>query len=272
MEKELVPAESVKQKDEKRSTERYRNRLTEPRRNRSMLTCHHRSIDIQNSAEEPLTFLETENSSGKTRTNMESTEMIRDTKLVPEIYTKDEINEMFYGVCGEQEKNKEAFQMNLDGVYYPLNDSISWLTTCMEEMKQDIARIQHATDVAQSSSIDRDQHTSVNVCQRTSIDNQMPTSVDDNPPHLHMMKHNNKSTDIHKRTSVDDATNQGRLVPKMTSDMSDTHYHGEEISVDTYSTLRRHQFNPESLEERLQRMENTTAKIKEKRRRGDEAM
>ncbi|WZZ27387.1 hypothetical protein YC2023_010788 [Brassica napus] len=36
------------------------------------------------------------------------------TKLVPEIYTKDEINEMFYGVCGEHEKNKEAFQMKLD--------------------------------------------------------------------------------------------------------------------------------------------------------------
>ncbi|KAF3557426.1 hypothetical protein F2Q69_00012992 [Brassica cretica] len=31
------------------------------------------------------------------------------TKLVPEIYTKNEINEMFYGVCGEHEKNKEAF-------------------------------------------------------------------------------------------------------------------------------------------------------------------
>ena len=77
------------------------------------------------------------------------------TKLVPEIYTKDEINDMFYGVCGEQKKNKEPFQMKLDGVYYPLNDSISWLTTCMEEMKQDIAKIQHATDVARSSSIDR---------------------------------------------------------------------------------------------------------------------
>uniref|UniRef100_A0A0D3BG83 Uncharacterized protein n=1 Tax=Brassica oleracea var. oleracea TaxID=109376 RepID=A0A0D3BG83_BRAOL len=63
------------------------------------------------------------------------------TKLVPEIYTKDEINEMFHGVCGEHERNKEAFQMKLDGVCYPLNDSISWLTTCMEEMKQDIARI-----------------------------------------------------------------------------------------------------------------------------------
>ncbi|KAF3505558.1 hypothetical protein F2Q69_00007000 [Brassica cretica] len=58
-------------------------------------------------------------------------------------------------------------------------------------------------------------------------------------------KHNNKSTDIHHRTSVDDATNRGRLVRKMTSDMSDTHYHGEEISADTYATLRRHQFNLE---------------------------
>ncbi|KAF3541478.1 hypothetical protein F2Q69_00022399 [Brassica cretica] len=113
---------------------------------------------------------------------------IRRTKLVPEIYTKDEINEMFYGVCGEQEKNKEAFQMKLDGVYYPLNDSISWLTTCMEEIKKDIARIQQVTDVARSSSIDKDQHTSNDFRQRTSIDNQMPTSVDDNPPRPHMMK------------------------------------------------------------------------------------
>ncbi|KAF3499514.1 hypothetical protein F2Q69_00042474 [Brassica cretica] len=77
------------------------------------------------------------------------------TKLVPEIYTKDEINEMFYGVCGEHERNQEALQMKLDGVYYPLNDSISWLTTCIEEMKQDIAKIQHATDVARPPSIDR---------------------------------------------------------------------------------------------------------------------
>ncbi|KAF3530082.1 hypothetical protein DY000_02040906 [Brassica cretica] len=58
----------------------------------------------------------------------------------------------------------------------------------------------------------------------------------------------------------------------MTSDMSDTHYHGEEISADTYATLRRHQFNLESPEERLQRIENTIATMKEKWRRGDEAM
>ncbi|KAF2618414.1 hypothetical protein F2Q68_00039186 [Brassica cretica] len=77
------------------------------------------------------------------------------TKLVPEIYTNDEVNEMFYGIYGEQEKNKEDFQMKLDGVYYPLNDSISWLTTCMEEMRQDITRIQRATDVSCSTSINR---------------------------------------------------------------------------------------------------------------------
>ena len=47
------------------------------------------------------------------------------TKLVLEIYTKDEINEMLYGVCVAQEKNEDNFQMKFDGVYYPLNDNIS---------------------------------------------------------------------------------------------------------------------------------------------------
>ncbi|KAF2606281.1 hypothetical protein F2Q68_00044041 [Brassica cretica] len=54
--------------------------------------------------------------------------------------------------------------------------------------------------------------------------------------------------------------------------MSDTHNQGEEISDDTYATLRRHQFNLESLGDRLQKMENTTATMKERWRRGDEAM
>lgn len=47
--------------------------------------------------------------------------------------------------------------MKLDGVYYPLNDNINWLTTCMEEMKQDIARMQthHAAEVITPASIDK---------------------------------------------------------------------------------------------------------------------
>ncbi|KAF3487752.1 hypothetical protein F2Q69_00053581 [Brassica cretica] len=77
-------------------------------------------------------------------------------------------------------------------------------------------------------------------------------------------RHNNKSTDIHRRTLVDDATNRGRLVQKATSVMSDTHNHGAEISADTYATLMRHHFNLESLGDRLQKMEDTATIMKVK--------
>ncbi|KAF3574790.1 hypothetical protein F2Q69_00060293 [Brassica cretica] len=106
------------------------------------------------------------------------------TKLVLEIYTKDEIIEMFYGVCGAQEKNEGDFQMKLNGVYYPMNDSISWLTTCMEEMRQDIAKIQHAADKHRAASIDR--HHS--------------TSIDDDPKNSHPIKF---QSDFHTRAEID---------------------------------------------------------------------
>ncbi|KAF3582512.1 hypothetical protein DY000_02029968 [Brassica cretica] len=247
------------------------------------------------------------------------------TKLVPEIYTKDEINEMFYGICREQEKNKEDFQMKLDGVYYPLNDSISWLTTCMEEMRQDIAIIQRANDVSRSILIDRHRQASIDSHLHASTDNRLPAlvddnrlpaSVDDNPPHSHTRcddiyfpmdlsisaltskkeaiqgelveiqsyiarrpeasaspdRSNNISTDIRRQTLVDDATNRGRLIQKVTSDMFDTHNNGEENSANTYATVMRHQFNLESLGDRLQKKEDATTIMKDKWRRGDEAM
>ncbi|KAF3603104.1 hypothetical protein F2Q69_00035170 [Brassica cretica] len=106
------------------------------------------------------------------------------TKLVPEIYTKDEINEMFYGVYGAQGKNEGDFQMKLDSVYYPMNDIISWLTTFMEEMRQDIAKIQHAADRHQPASIDR--HHS--------------TSIDDDPKNSHSMK---SQPDFHTKAEID---------------------------------------------------------------------
>uniref|UniRef100_M4F5I5 Uncharacterized protein n=1 Tax=Brassica campestris TaxID=3711 RepID=M4F5I5_BRACM len=271
------------------------------------------------------------------------------TKLVQEIYTKDEINEMFYGVYGAQKKYNSNFQMKLDGVHHPLKDTIGWLTTCMEEMRQDIATIQQASDASRHTTIDRRQHASIDNPLTTSVDHRLPASIDNNPPHSPLMKFpqdfnsieeidqlveeiyraldtteerldgkcddiyfpmdlsisaltskikatqgelvetqgfiarrseasasidrcNNITTDIHRQTSADEAANQGRLVPKMKLDMSDTHYHGEETSADTYTTLRRHQFNHESLEDRLQRTENTTATMKKKLRRGYEAM
>ncbi|KAF3559354.1 hypothetical protein F2Q69_00012563 [Brassica cretica] len=63
-------------------------------------------------------------------------------------------------------------------------------------------------------------------------------------------RRNNKSNDIHQQISVDKASNRGRLVEIITSDMSDTQNHGEEISADTYARLMRHQFNLESLGDR----------------------
>ncbi|KAF2609260.1 hypothetical protein F2Q68_00044426 [Brassica cretica] len=58
----------------------------------------------------------------------------------------------------------------------------------------------------------------------------------------------------------------------MKSDMSDTNNHGKEISDDAFATLIRNQFQLESLGERLQKIENETATMKDKWRRGDEAM
>ncbi|WZZ15694.1 hypothetical protein YC2023_108783 [Brassica napus] len=137
----------------------------------------------------------------------EHAKLFTHTKLVPEIYTKDEINEIFYGVCGEHERNKEAFQMKLDGVYYPY-DSISWLTTCMEEMKQDIARIQNATDTArpplinrrQPQSMDSRRPPSIDRHYHTSIDNRMIASIDTNPPRPYTMK---SQQDFHTREEID---------------------------------------------------------------------
>ncbi|KAF2564567.1 hypothetical protein F2Q70_00016380 [Brassica cretica] len=85
-------------------------------------------------------------------------------------------------------------------------------------------------------------------------------------------RRNHKSIDTHNSTSIDSDTNRGWLVPNTTSDMSSTPYHGKEISADTYAALSRHQFNLKSLGERLQRIENTTAEMKDKWRRGDEEM
>ncbi|KAF2589757.1 hypothetical protein F2Q70_00039455 [Brassica cretica] len=79
-------------------------------------------------------------------------------------------------------------------------------------------------------------------------------------------RHIKISTDSHRRPSIDEATptDRGQLVTKVTSDTSDTINHGEEISDDTYTTLVRHQFELECLGDRLQKIENATATMKDK--------
>ncbi|KAF2594283.1 hypothetical protein F2Q70_00043362 [Brassica cretica] len=152
-------------------------------------------------------------------------------KSQKDFHTREEINQLVEEIYRALETTEERLDGRCDDIYFAMDLSISALTSKIEAIQRELVEIQ--------SYIARRPEASLSIDRR-----------------------NNISTDIHHRTSVDDATNRGRLVPKMTSDMSDTHYHGEEISSDTYATLRRHQFNLENLEERLQRMENTTVTMK----------
>ena len=156
-------------------------------------------------------------------------------------HTREEIYQLVEDINIHLETTEERLDGRCDDIYFPMDLNISALTSKIEAIQGELVEIQSyiARRPEASSSIDR---------------------------------RNNKSTDIHRHTSVDEATNRGRLVPKTTSEMSNTPYHGKEISADTYAALTRHQFNLESLGERLQRIENTTATMKEKWRRGDEAM
>ncbi|KAF3513132.1 hypothetical protein F2Q69_00005724 [Brassica cretica] len=130
-------------------------------------------------------------------------------KSQPDFHTRAEKDQLVEGIYKALETIEERLDRRCDDIYFPMDLTISALTSKIEAIQGELVEIQSyiARRPEASASIDR---------------------------------HNNKSTDIHRRTSVDDVTNQGRLVQKVTSDMSDTHNHGAEISADTYATLMRH--------------------------------
>ncbi|KAF3533325.1 hypothetical protein DY000_02042594 [Brassica cretica] len=57
------------------------------------------------------------------------------TKLAPEIYTKDEINEMVTGICGAQEKLGDELKTLVDDTYQPLDRGYNELFRSMVEMR-----------------------------------------------------------------------------------------------------------------------------------------
>ncbi|KAF3544850.1 hypothetical protein DY000_02007611 [Brassica cretica] len=151
------------------------------------------------------------------------------------------LNRSVEGIYRALESTEERLDGRCDDIYFPMDLSIRALTSKIEAIQGELMEIQ--------SYIVRRPEASPSIDRR-----------------------NKKSTDIHQRISVDKASNRGRLVQKISSDMSDTHNHGEEISADTYARLMRHQFNLESLGDRLQKIEDATTIMKEKWHRGDEAM
>ncbi|KAF2551153.1 hypothetical protein F2Q68_00034279 [Brassica cretica] len=65
------------------------------------------------------------------------------TKLAPEIYTKDEINEMVTGICGAQEKLGDEHKTLVDDTYQPLDRGYNELFRSMAEMRTEIESMQH---------------------------------------------------------------------------------------------------------------------------------
>lgn len=127
-------------------------------------------------------------------------------KSQQDFHTREKIDQLVEEIYRALETTKKkGFDRRCDDIYFPMVLTISVLTSKIEAIKGELVETQSyiARRPEASASIDR---------------------------------HHNKSTDIHKQTSVDEASNRGRQVQKVTSDMSDTHNRGEEISADTYTT------------------------------------
>ncbi|KAF2576481.1 hypothetical protein F2Q70_00003241 [Brassica cretica] len=123
-------------------------------------------------------------------------------------YTRAEIDQLVKDIYRTLESAEERLDRRCDDIYFPIDLTMSSLTSQIEAIQREIVEIQRyiAHRPEASTSIDR---------------------------------RNNISTDSRRRTTIDGATTRGRLVPKLKSDMSDTNNHGEEITDDAHATLIR---------------------------------
>ncbi|KAF3588295.1 hypothetical protein F2Q69_00030415 [Brassica cretica] len=87
------------------------------------------------------------------------------TKLAPEIYTKDEINEMVTGICGAQENLGDELKTLVDDTYQPLDRGYNELFRSMAEIRTEIESMQHnlVKEATTSPSIDANKATSIDV-------------------------------------------------------------------------------------------------------------
>ncbi|KAG5384376.1 hypothetical protein IGI04_035846 [Brassica rapa subsp. trilocularis] len=85
------------------------------------------------------------------------------TRLAPELYTKEEIDEMVFGICGAQEKLGEELKTLVDETHQPLDRGYNELFRCMAEMRTEIdsLRQQLEKEATTSASIDAPRATSI---------------------------------------------------------------------------------------------------------------
>ncbi|KAF2593513.1 hypothetical protein F2Q70_00043614 [Brassica cretica] len=91
------------------------------------------------------------------------------TTLAPEIYTKEEINEMVTGICGTQEKLGDELKTLVYDTYQPLDRGYNQIFRCMAEMRTEIESLQHNLEkkATTSTSIDATNATSIDVKPQT---------------------------------------------------------------------------------------------------------
>ncbi|KAL0802299.1 hypothetical protein Bca101_057475 [Brassica carinata] len=155
-----------------RSVPPFQHRSTRQHLHRSTGHIQYRPIDALSLDYELMISMEPENLDGNRRMSMKSTEMSLDMheELAPEIYTKDENNELATGICGAQEKLGEELQTVVDDTYQPLDRGYSELYRSMAEMRIEIDSMKKKFEQKSTPS------TSIDANKATSIDVQPPTS------------------------------------------------------------------------------------------------
>ncbi|KAF3559904.1 hypothetical protein F2Q69_00014020 [Brassica cretica] len=117
-------------------------------------------------------------------------------------HTREELDQLVEGIYRALETTEERLDGRCDDIYFPMDLTIGALTSKVEAIQGELVEI----------------HSYIACRLEASIS---------------IYRRNNKSIDTYNSTSIDSETNRGRLVPKTTSDMSNTPYHGKEISADT---------------------------------------
>ncbi|KAF2534892.1 hypothetical protein F2Q70_00030140 [Brassica cretica] len=87
------------------------------------------------------------------------------TRLAPELYTKDEINEMVFGICGAQEKLGEELKSLVEDTHQLLDRGYNELFKSMVEMRTEIESLcqQLKKEATTSASIDAPHAPSIDV-------------------------------------------------------------------------------------------------------------
>ncbi|KAF2587563.1 hypothetical protein F2Q70_00037223 [Brassica cretica] len=90
------------------------------------------------------------------------------TTLAPELYTKDEIDEMVFGICGAQEKLGDELKSLVEDTHQPLDRGYNELFRCMAQMRTEIESLHQQLEKEATTS------TSIDATPATSIDVSLP--------------------------------------------------------------------------------------------------